>query len=109
MPIFANSAATQATASVGNTATQIFNVSASGIPAGAVIGDLIVENTGSVTMFVGQSAVTAVTGLRVPAGGSVTLTGFAATQAVTTGNVYGITASGTTSALVGPATVEYFV
>lgn len=109
MAVFANSAATQTTASVGNTATQIFNVSASGIPTGAVIGDLIVVNTGATTMFIGQSAVTAVTGLRVPAGGSVTLTGFGATQAVTTGNVYGITSSGTTSAIVGPATVEYNV
>lgn len=106
MAIFANSAATQTTASVANTATQIYNTSASGIPTGAVIGDIIVENTGTVTFFLGQSAVTAVTGLRVPPGAQVVIVGFGSTQGSANFNLYAITASGTSSAMVGPATVD---
>lgn len=109
MAIFANSAATQATASVGTSATQIFNPSASGIPSGASLGDITVINTGSTTFFVGQSTVTASTGLRVPPGAQVTVSGFGAKQGSSTYSIYAITSSGTSSALTGPATVDSVV
>lgn len=109
MPIFANGAATQATASVTSSATLVFDADASGITAGITIGDVTVINTGSTTFFVGQSGVTASTGLRVPAGAQVTITGFGALQSSTNFDIYAITSSGTSSALAGPASVEYVV
>lgn len=109
MPIFANGVATQATASVTSSATLIFDADFAGIPAGVTLGDVTVINTGTVTFFVGQSGVTATTGLRVPPGAQVTITGFGALQSSTNFDIYAITASGTSSALAGPASVEYVV
>lgn len=106
MPIFATGAATQATASVGNTATLVFDSDASGITAGVTIGDVTVINTGTTTFFVGQSGVTATTGLRVPGGAQVTINGFGALQSSTNYDIYAITASGTSSALAGPVTLS---
>lgn len=105
VPIFANSAATQATASVGTSATQIYNTSASGIPAGVTLKNLTIVNTGSVTFYVGQSGVTSSTGLPVTAGTQVTIDGYSYAQGASGGNVYAITASGTSSALAGLSTV----
>lgn len=109
MAIFANSAATQTTASVANTATQIYDTSASGIPTGVTLKNLTIVNTGSTTFYVGQSAVTAVTGIAVPAGGQLTIEGYSHAQADTAGDVYAITASGTSSAIAGLATVHAVV
>ena len=106
MAVYANSSAVQATASVTSSATLIFDSDASGIPTGVTIGDVTVVNTGTVTMFIGQSGVTSSTGLRVPAGAQVTINNFGALQSSTNFDIYGITASGTTSALCGPATVD---
>jgi len=109
MPIFANSSAVQAT-TVPNSATLIFDSDASGIPTGVTIGDVTVVNTGAVTMFVGGSSVTTSTGLRVPPGAQVTITGFGALQSSTNFDIYAIASSSAgTSALAGPATVEYVV
>lgn len=105
MAIFANSSATQ-TASVTNSATLVFDSDASGIPTGASLGDVTVINTGSATIFVGQSTVTASTGLRVPAGAQVTITGFGALQSSTNYDIYAITSSGTSATLAGLATTE---
>ena len=109
MAIFANGSATQTTASVTNSATLVFDSDASGIPTGVTIGDVTVVNTGAVTFFVGQSGVTSSTGLRVPPGAQVTITGFGALQSSTNFDIYAITASGTSSAIAGPASVEYVV
>jgi hypothetical protein len=109
MGIYANSAATQTTGSVGTSATLIFDADASGIPTNATIGDVTVINTGNVTIFVGQSGVTASTGLRVPAGAQVTIAGFGAKQNSTNYDIYAITASGTSSTIAGPATVDVTV
>lgn len=108
MAIFANSAATQ-TAAVTNSATLVFDSDASGIPTGAVIGDVTVVNTGATTFFVGQSTVTSSTGLRVPPGAQVTIAGFGAVQTSTNYDIYAITASGTSSSLAGPATTDITV
>jgi hypothetical protein len=106
MAIFANSAAVQATASVTNSATLIFDTDASGIPTGVTLGDVTVVNTGSTTFFIGQSSVSATTGLRVPPGAQVTINNFGALQSSTNFDIYAITSSGTSSALAGPATVD---
>lgn len=106
MAIFSTAAATQSTASVGNTATLVFDSDATGIPTGATIGDVTVINTGATTFFVGQSAVTAVTGLRVPPGAQVTINGFGALQSSTNYDIYAITSSGTSSAIAGPVSVS---
>jgi hypothetical protein len=108
MAIFANGAATQATASVLSTATLVFDSDASGITSGITIGDVTVMNTGANTMFIGQSSVTATTGLRVPAGAQVTINGFGAKQSSTNFDIYAIaaTSSTLTSALCGPASLS---
>jgi hypothetical protein len=108
MAIFANSAATQTTA-VPNSATKIWNASASGLVSGAKLGDVIVQNTGAITMFIGSASVSTV-GLRVPPGAQVTITGFGAVQGSTTYDIYAIAAtSAGTTALCGLATVEAVV
>lgn len=107
MAVFANSAATQ-TAAVTNSSSKVFNASAAGIPTGAALGDITLVNTGTVTVFVGSfTGVTATTGVRVPAGASLTLSSFGAVQGSTNFDLYAITASGTSSVLVGPATTDY--
>ena len=106
MAIFASSIYTQSTASVGSTATLVFDADPTSSVAGSVIGDVTVINTGTVTFFVGQSGVTATTGLRVPPGAQVTINGFGAVQSSTNYDIYAITASGTSSALAGPVTLS---
>lgn len=107
MAIFATSAATQ-TAAVTSSSSKVFNASASGIPTSAALGDITLVNTGSVTVFVGSfTGVTAVTGIRVPAGASVTLSQFGAVQGSTNYDLYAITASGASTVLVGPVTTDY--
>jgi hypothetical protein len=109
MAIFANSAATQVGA-VTSSSSLIFNVAASGIPTGAALGDITVINTGATTIFIGSfTGVTAITGLRVPPGAQVTVNGLNAVQSSTNGNIYAITASGTSTSLSGPATVDVTV
>lgn len=105
MAIFASSVYTQ-TATVTNSATLIFDADPANSVAGSVIGDVTVINTGSTTIFLGQSTVTASTGLRCPAGAQVTINGFGAKQSSTTFDIYAITSSGTSTTLSGPATLD---
>ena len=61
--------------------------------------DLVLTNGGTAAVFVGSfTAVTAVTGLKIPAGATVLLTG-------STENVWGITSAGTTTMYVGQGSV----
>jgi len=91
--------------SVTTVAKQIFQTSGT-LPSGTVIAatfaanayGVTVSNNGAVTLYVGQSAVTAVTGCPVPAGTSLTLSGKVAA-------LYGITTSGTVTTEVGLTTV----
>lgn len=106
MAIFANSAATQTT-TVTNSATQIFNTSATGIPVGAALKKLTVMNTGSVNVYLGQSGVTSSTGLLLAPGQQVTYNNsWSYVRGSATGNVYAITASGTCTVVAGLATVN---
>ncbi len=90
--------------SVTTAAKQIFQTSGT-LPDGTVIAGtfaanaigVTVTNNGAVTLFVGQSAVTAVTGTPVLAGTSLTVSG-----KVT--SLYGITSSGTVTVQAGLTT-----
>ena len=88
-----------------NTSTTTFGALGSNT-TGNVIKDLIINNTGTATMYVGTASVTSSTGLPVNPGGYVLLGSYLATVASsTTSDIWGITASGTTSALIGLASV----
>lgn len=103
--IFNASAATQTTA-VTNSATLLFDADATGIGTNATIGDVVIQNAGTVTMFIGGSGVTTSTGLRLPPGASWSSNGLGALQNSTNFDFYGITASGSTVAVAGPATLD---
>lgn len=106
MAIFADSAATQTT-SFTTSATEVFNTSASGIPSGVTLHDVTLINTGASTVYLGQSAVTAVTGLPLQPGAQITYNGYSFAQGASGGNIYAICASGGASTIVaGLATVN---
>lgn len=104
MGIFsASPPAYQTTASVTTAATQIYNttsVTTGGVtytfPTGVALANLVIVNTGTVTAYIGQSAVTAVTGTPLFAGQTMSLGG-SVTAGASTWNLYAITSSGTTS------------
>ena len=88
-----------------NTSTTTFGALGSNT-TGNVIKDLLINNTGTATMYVGTASVSSTTGLPVNPGGYVVLGSYLATVASsTTSDLWGITASGTTSALIGLASV----
>lgn len=109
--------AVQTTASVGTSATAIYNTttytppggSALTFPTGVTLKDVTIVNTGTVNMFVGGSTVTTATGLLCPAnGGQVSIRNW--NQATGGGNVlYGVVASGSTSAEVSLAVYDLVV
>ena len=105
MGIYATS--TVQTTSVGNSATKVFDTQSSKYVDGAYLNDVTLVNTGTVTAFVGIAAVTT-TGLRLAPGQQLTITGYhylgGATKGDTNGNIYAITASGTTTIQAGLAT-----
>jgi hypothetical protein len=106
MAIFANSAATQTT-TVTNSATQVFNTSASGIPTGVTLRELTIMNNGTNTVYLGSSnSVTASTGLALGPYQQITYVDWAYAQGASGGNVYGITSSGTSVVVAGLATVN---
>lgn len=67
--------------------------------------DVTIVNTGSNTVWLGGSTVTAATGLALPAGAQLTYNGYVATAGSTAGRIYGISTGGTTVE-VGLATVN---
>lgn len=101
MGIFAAPTVTATT--VTNAATKIFDSTSSKFATGAYLTDLIIINTGTTTCFVGIAAVTT-TGLRLAPGQQITFTGYKYLKGDTTGDVYAITASGTTTVETGLAT-----
>ena len=103
LAIFATGAPTQ-TAAVLSSATLIFDTQASGIPSGAALPNITVENTGTKDFFLGSASVTAATGLLLKAGQQILILGNSANQASTAGDIYGITASGSSTSLSGLAT-----
>lgn len=93
------------TTTVTNAATKIFDSTSSLYATGAALTNLTIVNVGSTTCFVGIAAVT-VTGLRLAPGQQLTIYGYSYVKGDTTGDVYAITASGTTSIQAGLATVD---
>lgn len=92
-------------ATVTNSATKIFDSTSSNYVTGATLKDLTILNTGTTSVYLGQSTVTSSTGLLLQAGTQVTYNGYSHAKSDTTGDVYAITASGTSTTLAGLATV----
>jgi hypothetical protein len=93
------------TTTVTNSATKVFDTTSSLYATGATLTNLTLVNTGSTTCFVGIASVTT-TGLRLAAGQQLTIYGYSYAKSDTTGDVYAITASGTTTIQAGLATVD---
>jgi hypothetical protein len=83
-----------------NTSTTTYGPLGS-VTTGAVISGLVIQNTGTATMFIGTGTAIAGTGLPVNPGAQILYTGYAATGGQTPGTLLGITTSGTTSSLAG--------
>lgn len=96
---------------VGNTASAVFNPAAA--PFSSLVGplkDVIIENTSATTtVYLGQSAVTAVTGLPLGPGVQITYEGFSTVTGGSGTALYAITASGTAQVVTGLATVNAVV
>lgn len=99
---------------VTNSATQVYSSTSVTVgsttytfPAGVVLHDLTIINTGSTTCYLGSSTVTSSTGLPLKPGEQLTIQGqvTAATSGVLGWNIYAITASGTTTMEASLATV----
>ena len=75
---------------------------------GNVLKDLIINNTGTATCFIGTTSGITDIGAPVAPGGSMILYGYVATVTASsaTGDLYAITAAGTTSVEVGLATTQ---
>ena len=98
MPLFdAGSLAYQGTV-VTNSATQVY--SASGLTSPA---NLVVQNQGTAIVYVGGGTVTTTSGVPLPPGNQMTVSGSAALA------VWAITASGTATVVAGLATVDVVV
>jgi hypothetical protein len=101
MAIFA--ASTVQNTTVTNSATKVFDTTSALYSTGANLTDLTIINTGTTTCFVGIAAVT-VTGLRLAPGQQIVINGYKYVKGNTLGDVYAITASGTTTIEAGFAT-----
>lgn len=83
------------------------------VPATAVLKDVTILNTGTVTVYLGSGSLTAgaaSTPLAIPVGGQVTVQGYSVSNpSGTTGQIWGNTTSGTGSTLAGLASVASVV
>lgn len=93
------------TTTVTNSATKIFDTTSSLYATGAYLNNVTVVNTGDTACHVGIAAVT-VTGLTLNPGEQLTIYGYSHVKGDTTGDLYAITDSGTTTVEVGLATVD---
>jgi hypothetical protein len=104
MAIFASN--TIKTTSVTTSAVKVFDSASAAFATGAKLTGLTIMNVGSVTAFIGIASVTT-TGLRLAPGQQVTYNdAYSYVKGDTTGDVYAITASGTTIIETGLATVN---
>lgn len=120
MPIF-ETAIQQVTGSVGTISSTIWNTgnqstttygALGSVPVGSVLKDVVIQNTGANTMYVGFGSIsaTSTTGCQVVAGGELVLYGYsvaATTNGGTTGNIWAQTGvvGQTTSCVVGLASI----
>lgn len=104
MPIFGSNVQTS---SVTTSAVAVFNPNAA--PYSTDTGplkDVIFENTGSVTVFLGSASVTAATGLQLLAGQQLTYNGFSTPAGSGGTALYAITSAGTSTVVCGLATIN---
>ena len=107
----------QVNSSVGTVASLIWNpdnTSATtfgplgSVPSTAVLDGLIIQNTGSVSVYVAMGSLSAAssTGIEITAGGQMYLPGYSASGGSTAGQIWGQTATvgDTSSTLAGLAT-----
>lgn len=119
VPIF-ETAIQQVTASVGTVASVIWDTDSSStttygplgsIPAGSVLKDVVIQNTGSNTMYVGFGSIAAAstTGFEIKAGGELVYYGYNVTSTASsaTGDIWGQTGvvGQATSCVVGLASI----
>ena len=116
MGLFSTSPPAYQAASIGTTATVLYSgtgvtVGSAHYPytSGLTISNLTVQNSGTASVFIGGSAVTTATGLELPAGMSVTITGSTVTGASSKFNLWGITAAVTVPTEASLATVDAVV
>lgn len=91
------------TTSVTTAATKVFDTTSALYTTGATLANVTLINTGAVACHVGIAAVTT-TGLTLNPGEQLTITGYSHVKGDTTGDLYAITASGTTTVEAGLAT-----
>lgn len=113
MAIFAGAPGFQGPTAVGTSAVAVWTANSSALAAlspAVTLNDVMVQNNGPSTIYVGQSGVTSTTGLPVKAGKSVVLPGFTATSGTTANDVYAICASGGSAVVeAGLATTDIVV
>lgn len=105
MAIFA--AVTETSTAVSTSAVEVFNSNNSVFASGATLHDPVLINQGPSDVFVGQSGVSATTGLRLPAGAQMSFNGWAFAKNTANANIYAICASGGSATVVsGLGTVD---
>ena len=82
---------------VTNSATQVFSTSPNGTALTSPVG-LLVQNQGTATVFVGAGTVTNTSGVALPVGQTLYVTGSAI-------NMWAITSAGSSTVVAGLATV----
>jgi hypothetical protein len=83
------------------------------VPSTATLKDVIVQNTGTTTVYIGSGSLSAggsTTPLQIPVGGYVLVSGYSVTNpSGSTGQIWGNTTSGTGSTLAGMASLANVV
>lgn len=103
MAIFASGSVQTTTVTTG--ATKIFDTTSSLYATGAALTNVTIVNTGTVACHVGIASVTT-TGLTLGPGQQLTIYGYSHIKGDTTGDLYAITNSGSTTVEAGLATVD---
>jgi hypothetical protein len=112
MAIFDTGSAAYQTTTVTSGGQTAFNANSTALAAlspAVTLKDVTVMNVGSVTAYLGQSGVTATTGITLKPGQQITIQGYTAVTGTTTNNVFAITSSGSTVLLAGLASLASVV
>jgi hypothetical protein len=105
--IFAGSPGFQGPTAVSTSAQLVWTGNSTALAAlspAVTLHDITIHNNGPSPVFIGQTAVTAVTGAQVAVGETVTYNGWSVTSGTTTRDVYAICASGSATVEVALAT-----
>jgi len=104
----------QANYALGTAPTQVYSgtgvtvgSTAYAFPAGVTLSNLIIQNSGTATAYIGQgSTLTSSTGLAVLAGSSVVIQASVAQGTASTFNLWGVAAGGTTALEISLGSVD---